>query len=193
MSRFVLLLLAALAAAACAKAEPPEARPCDGGPTAAVVDPALLAFLSQARSAHHVADAREAAGEREAALKALKSVTTAAKPPGNAPEVEEVLADTRARVADLLSQSGRFEDAEAEIAAGLENAAAPTYFRGHLFEVRGAVEERREKALRVKGDGQEADRARERALSAYEEAMRIQAQVIADSVGRAAPARSPSK
>ncbi len=190
-----LLLLAGLLLVACAKNEPRDERPC--GPAAAVVDPALLAFLSQARSAHHVADAREATGDSAAALRALTTLTEAARPPGNAPEVEEVLADTHARIADLLSQASRFEESESAIAAGLESARSPTYFRGHLFEVRGALEERREKALRAKNRGQEADQARERSLAAYEEAMKIQAQVIQavveDSAQRAAPAPSSSK
>ena len=154
-----------------------------------VVDPVLLAFLSQARSAHHVADQREAEGDVAAALRALETLTSAQKPPGGAPEVEEVLADTRARSADLLSRAGRFDQAEAELSAGLENAKAASYFRGHLFEVRGLLEERRGKALRSAGRGQEADQARDRSLTAYEEAMKIQAEVIR----RATPAASAAK
>lgn len=157
------------------------------------MDTALLAFLSQARSAHHVADAREASGDGAAALRALRGLTEAVKPPGAPPEVEEVLADTRARMADLLSQAGQFDEADAAIAAGLRNAPGPSYFRGHLMEVRGAVEERREKALRGQGRGQEADSARERSLAAYEEAMKIQAEVIDQSLRRAGPAPSASK
>jgi hypothetical protein len=195
------LFLAGWALAACAKNErhdEPRGEPrCDCAPAERVVDPALLAFLSQARSAHHVADLKEAAGDQPAAIRALAELTDTAKPPGTAPEVDEVLADTRARLADLLSQAGQFDRAEAEVVAGLEHARARTYFRGHLFEVRGLLEERREKALRVKGHGQEADRARERSLGAYEEAMKIQAQVIEKSIdqttGRGAPAPSAPK
>lgn len=178
-----LLLALALGLGGCKKNEPPPPSPCPActcpdAPPEHVVDPALLAFLSQARSAHHAADQHEGAGDRAAALRVLQALTDARRPPGAAPEVDEVLADTRARVADLLSQAGRFEQADAEIATGLESARDSTYFRGHLFEVRGVVEERREKALRVKGRGQEADQARGRSLAAYEEAMKIQAEVI---------------
>jgi hypothetical protein len=148
-----------------------------------------LAFLSQARSAHHVADQREAEGDVTAALRALQGLTTGPKPPLGSPEVNEVLADTRARIADLLSRSGRFEQADREVEEGLTSAKQPSYFRGHLFEVRGLVEERREKALRGNGRAQEADQARERSLSAYEEAMKIQAEVIqkASPIGSAGP------
>jgi hypothetical protein len=158
-----------------------------------VVDPALLAFLSQARSAHHVADQREEAGDAAGALRVLQSLTDAPKPAGGAPEVEEVLADTRARIADLLSRAGDYDKADAAIAAGLENAQTPTYFRGHLFEVRGLVEERRAKALRAKGRGPEADQARERSLTAYEEALKIQGKVIENTTRQAPPATSAPK
>jgi hypothetical protein len=180
-----LVLLSALVLGGCSRQEPRD----DCGPPERVVDPVLLAFLSQARSAHHVADQREAEGDVSAALRALTGLVSGPKPPLGAPEVGEVLADTRARIADLLSRSGRFEQAEREIEEGLTSAKEPSYFRGHLFEVRGLVEERREKVLRSKGKAQEADQARERSLSAYEEAMKIQASVIqqaspAGSAGR---------
>ena len=180
LAGWAVLLSALLALAGCSRSE----RGDDCGPSERVVDPVLLAFLSKARSAHHLADQLEAAGDVASALRALQSLTSGAAPPGKAPEVDEVLADTRARVADLMSRAGRFDQADAEVSAGLEHAKGPSYFRGHLFEVRGLVEERREKALRGKGRGQEADQARDRSLDAYEEAMKIQAEVI----GSAAPA-----
>ena len=194
-------LLVALVTGACAKNESPQparsSRSCDCEAPQAIVDPALLAFLSRARSAHHIADQREAAGDEPAALRVLQSLTEAPKPAGTAPEVEEVLADTRARLADLLSRAGNYDEAEAAIRAGLENASAATYFRGHLFEVRGLVEERHSKALRAQGRGQEADSARERSLTAYEEAMRIQSQIIeknlANTTRSAPPATSTRK
>jgi tetratricopeptide (TPR) repeat protein len=178
------LLLSLVLVGSCSRRE----EPCECGSSSAVVDATLLAFLSRARSAHHVADAREASGDVAGAVTALRALVEAVKPPGRAPEVEEVLADTRARLADLLGQQGRFDEADAVLDAGLENAPAPTYFRGHLFEVRGAVEERREKALRAAGQGPKADAARERSLAAYEEAMKIQAQVIQGAIPGAAPA-----
>jgi hypothetical protein len=171
-----LVVLAALALGGCAKD-----RSQDCGPNERVVDPVLLAFLSQARSAHHVADQREATGDIAAALRALEGLTAGPKPAGEVPEVAEVLADTRARIADLLSRLGHFDQADKEIEAGLSSARATSYFRGHLFEVRGLLEERREKALRSTGRTQEADQARERSLSAYEEAMKIQAAVIQEA------------
>lgn len=182
---WVLLLSCAFALGGCSRRE----RNDDCGEQTRVIDPVLLAFLSQARSAHHLADQHEAKGDRTSAMRALQGLTSGAVPPGNAPEVDEVLADTRARIADLMSQAGRFDQADAELAQGLTHAKDPTYFRGHLFEVRGLVEERREKALRGTGRGQEADQAHERSLDAYEEAMKIQAEVIGSAVAAPAPPR----
>jgi len=171
---FYLLLLTVLLCGACSREQARD----DCGPSERVVDPVLLAFLSQARSAHHVADQHEAAGDTAAALRALQGLVNAPKPAQHAPEIGEVLADTQARIADLSSRAGRFEQADRALEEGLESAKEPTYFRGHLFEVRGLVEERREKALRGTGRGAEADQAKERSLAAYEEAMKIQAAVI---------------
>jgi hypothetical protein len=106
--------------------------------------------------------------------------------PGGAtppPEAREVLADTRARLADLESRRGRFDDAAKHVDRGLEQAREVTYFRGHLFEVRGLVEERRAKQLRDKGDTAGADAAKKRALDAFEQSMDIQAEVIGSALG----------
>lgn len=185
MSKTAWLLLAcgALALGGCSRRETSD----DCVEATRVVDPVLLAFLSKARSAHHVADQHEAKGDRTSALRALEGLTSEPAPSGGLPEVDEVLADTRARTADLMSQAGRFDQADAELTQGLAHAKTPTYFRGHLFEVRGLVEERREKALRSAGRGQEADQAHERSLEAYEAAMKIQAEVIGSAVGSPAP------
>jgi tetratricopeptide (TPR) repeat protein len=171
--RLAQLLVVALCLGACSKKAVD-----DCGPPGRVVDPVLLAFLSQARSAHHLADQYESKGDVPGALRSLEALTRAPRPPGGAPEASEVLADTRARSAELLSRVERFDQATEAIEQGLEDAKEPSYFRGHLFEVRGLVEERREKAHRSAGRGPEADVAHERSLAAYEEAMKIQAEVI---------------
>jgi tetratricopeptide (TPR) repeat protein len=167
------LALSLLCLGACTRSEPG-----DCGPAERVVDPVLLAFLSKARSAHHVADQSEEMRDVPAALSSLARLLEGPTPPGDAPEVTEVLADTRARIADLLSRSGRFDEASAQLDAGLQAMREQNYFRGHLFEVRGLLEERRAKALGEAGRTADAEKARERSLMAYEEAMKIQAAVI---------------
>jgi hypothetical protein len=176
-SALVLLLLLVFA---CAR-KPDELEPCHDDKSARPVDPTLLAFLSRARAAHHLADQAEASHDLVAALKALRQVTDGPRPLGNAagaPEVNEVLADTLAREADLESQRGDHDAASRLVEQGLGLVPTTTYFRGHLFEVRGIAEERRAAKLAAEGSQADAAKAKARALEALEEAMRIQAEVI---------------
>ena len=180
-----LVLVAALAASAGCSMER-RAPACDENDAGQPVDPALLAFLSRARSAHHAADAHEARGDLAASAREIEAVVNGALPPGPAaPEVREVLADSLARLAELATRANDFAAAERHVGRGLELVPEPSYFRGHLVEVRGSMEEQRSKALEAAGDKAGAASARERALAAFQEAMRIQDDVIK----RAAPKR----
>ena len=145
-----------------------------------VVDPALLAFLSKARAAHHQADLAEDDKDPARALADVEKIT-AGPLPGGKPvpaEVAEVIADARARLADLQSASGDVDAALREIDAGLAYAVTPTHFRGHLFEVKGIVLERRHAALKEKGDLKGAERVKGEAITAFNEAIEIQNKVI---------------
>lgn len=187
MKRLLLLLVCA-ALGAC-KAE--SAAPCVERDAGAPVDPALLAFLSRARSAHHRADGSEDAKDLRGALLPLSELVSGAVPKTRnelAPEAREVLSDTRARMADLESQLGEFDAALADVNRGLELAGEPSYFRGHLYETLGVVQERRSKAL-APTDPAGAAAAKKLAMDALEEAMRIQEGVIRN----AAPAASGLK
>jgi hypothetical protein len=141
------------------------------------VDDVLLAYLSNARSLHHEADLAEDGGDPQKAIAALDRLLT--KPePRKAPEIDEVVADTHARVADLQSRVGQFDVAAKHVDDGLLRAPSVSYFRGHLLEVRGLLEERRAKDLLGKGDAAGAAQAKERAMKAYEEAIAVQDEVI---------------
>lgn len=144
----------------------------------AVVDPPLLAFLSLARAAHHEADLAMEGDERARAVAALARVTSAAWSGKKPPELVEVTADTFARIADFESEAGKFDEASRAVDAGLALATEATHYRGRLFELRGVVEQRREKALKDKGDKVGAAKAREIALDAFGQAMDIQEDVI---------------
>lgn len=146
-----------------------------------VVDPVLVAYLSRARAAHHQADLAEAKGDHAAAVRALHELASARRPA--TPEADEVAADTRARLAELRSAAGDFEAALADIEAGLALAKTPTHFRGHLFEVRGVVWERRSAALAAAGDDRGAAEARERAIAEFARAIEVQDEVIERALG----------
>jgi hypothetical protein len=172
-------LLVALLILGCSRRE----RSCGPASGGAPVDPALLAFLSRARAAHHIADSQEE-HQPQAALKTLRAIVEGPLPgrPGTRPaEVLEVLADTAARVADLESQANDFEAAVQSISNALPWVPESNYFRGHLYEVLGLVEERRSQALTRAGNAAAAELAKSRALLAFEQSMSIQAEVIRSS------------
>lgn len=174
MSRALGLAAAALlvvATLACGCGRRDDSRP---------VDVALVAWLSKARSVHHLADLAEDENDLAGALASLDRLATGELPPGGptAPEVDEVLADTLARVAELRARLGAFDEAERALVSGLEHAREPSYFRGHLLEVRGLLHERRAKALAATGDATGAERERAAAAQASLEAIAIQEQVI---------------
>jgi hypothetical protein len=154
-----------------------------------VVDPELLAFLSKARAAHHQADLAEDAKDKAGAIRVLDRLVSGPRPggPTPAPEVAEVTADTRARLAELRSGLGQFDAATKDVEAGLALATTPTHFRGHLYEVMGLVHERRMKSLDAGGDHAGADHERKLAIDAYEKAMATQDDVIKRALPTAEP------
>ncbi len=161
----------------CDRAE--SARP-EGEP-AAVVDNELLAFLSLARARHHEANLLEQNGDVAGAITALRKIVAAPQPhPGQRlPEVEEVLADTYARIAELELQSKDTTGAQHDVETGLLHATDPTYFRGHLLEVFGIIEEAHTADLADAGQTAQADKARAHALQLLREAVDVQEAVIA--------------
>lgn len=142
----------------------------------------VIAFLSKARAAHHNADLLEAKGELPRAIDAVRAITEGPRPKdaggGLSPEVREVLADAHARLADLESRTDDFEGALKEIEAGLAQAPEVTHYRGHLFETRGVVLERRMKSFETSGDATRAAADRLAALEAFDMAISIQDEVI---------------
>lgn len=149
---------------------------------APVVDMELMAFLSEARALHHQANLKEEAGDLSGAAGAMQRLVNARQPRAKAPEVEEVLADAYARLAELELKQDHLEPAQKAIASGLAHAPEPTYFRGHLVEVQGLVEEARSQALADAGKPAEAAKAREKAIQLLEEVVKIQDQVIQKSL-----------
>jgi tetratricopeptide (TPR) repeat protein len=151
---------------------------CDEG--MAVVDTDVMAFLSKARALHHEANVEEAAGNVDGAIASLSALVKSPipRPTTKVPEIEEVLADTYARLADLRLQKGDLDGASTDVDAGLAHATAPTYFRGHLLEVQGILEEARAARLADGGKAQDAERARAKAVELLRQAVDIQDQVI---------------
>lgn len=160
---------------------PAKVPPCPEVGAGTPVDKVLVAFLGKARAAHHSADLLEDHNDREGAVKMLEGLLSGQRIPER-PEAQEVVADTRGRLADLKSQLGRFDEAAREVDSGMALVKGTTYYRGHLLEVRGLVHERHAKELRSRGDLGAAKLAEAAALDAFEASMRVQQQVIDDAL-----------
>lgn len=186
MKRLAFLLVALVALVGCEVAAPTGQNEvaCTCEANARPVDPALLSFLSKARAIHRQADAAEGQGEKAKALAALEGLVSGPVP-GRRSEIDEVLADTRARMAELRGALGQWEAAEKDIQQGLERAREVSYFRGHLFEVQAVVEERR--AASLTSDPAAASQARARAIRAAEQAVEIQDQVLRRALEKELP------
>lgn len=152
---------------------------------AAVVDEALLAWLSRARALHHLADMAEDSGDLDRAIALLTRLIGEPRLPDGYAEQADVLADTYARLAELRSRKGDHREALREIAVGFEFARERSYYRGHLFEVRGVVTARLAKELEAAGKHEEALRFRTEAMAASGMAVRIQEEVIRTTLGDA--------
>ena len=156
----------------------------------APLDTEIMAFLSEARALHHEANMKEESGDLAGAGVAMDRLVAAQRPHPERkagqppPEVEEVLADAYARLAELRLKNGELDRAAAAVKSGLEHVTEATYFRGHLVEVQGLVEEARGAQLADAGKPAEAARAREHAIQLLEEVVRIQEQVIQRSLGK---------
>lgn len=174
----VLVLLGGFAVTSgCARRETAD----EGAPA---VDTALMAFLSEARALHHQANLAEESGDLPGAVRAMDRLVGATRPHAErrTPEVEEVLADAYARLAELRLKKGELEPARLAVKSGLEHVAEATYFRGHLIEVDGLIEEARSAKLADAGQIEGAKRAREHAIQLLEEVVKIQEQVIQHSL-----------
>jgi hypothetical protein len=154
----------------------------DAGP---VVDVEVMAFLSEARALHHEANIKEDDSDLAGALAAMDRLVHATRPHAGQkiPEVEEVLADAWARAAELQLKKHDLESAKKAVAEGLAHAPEPTYFRGHLLEVEGIVEEASAADLADAGNKDEAQKARARAIALLREAVSVQEQVIGKALG----------
>ncbi len=157
----------------------------DGEPPPPPIDTELMAFLSEARALHHQANLREDLGDLDGAIAAMERLAAAphSRPRERTPpEIEEVLADTYARVAELRLRKGDLEAAVRAVETGLTHAPDSTYFRGHLLEISGLVEETRAGIADDAGQPDAARQSRQRAIALLEEVVRIQEAVIQRSL-----------
>jgi hypothetical protein len=160
----------------------------DGG---VAIDTQVMAYLSEARALHHVANLAED-DDVPRAIAALDQLTHAARPhpDDRVPEIEDVLADTYARKAELHVRQGELGKASASVTEGLKHAPGPGFFRGHLLEVQGITEEARAAELRDAGQVAAAAEAKARAFDLLHQAVLVQERFVSESLpGDATPQR----
>ena len=182
-TRILLAVVAVAASVAWTGCNAPQggagACPCESAELPPPVGTTLMAYLSKARAVHHEADLLEQDQRWADAAARLESlIATPAPGGGTLPEVQEVLAETFARVAEMRGRLGQFDEADKAVQQGLRRAPAGSYFEGHLFEVRGVNEQRRAERLAEQGDASGARTAREAAMKAFERAVEIQDHVV---------------
>ncbi len=184
-----ILALALAIGAGCAKKDAaPGSAP---SPAAAVLDASgtvdleVMAFLSEARALHHEANIREDEGDLPSAITVMRRLVGATRPHAgeSVPEVLEVLADAWARIAELELKRRDLDEAAKAVKEGLAHAPDATYFRGHLLEVEGVIEEARAADFSDAGKKDDAQRARARAIALLQEAVKVQEQVIGRALG----------
>ncbi|MBS2015152.1 MAG: hypothetical protein JST00_19835 [Deltaproteobacteria bacterium] len=182
----VAAVLVALAVSAGAAAAWPSCARHEGEEPPAAVDLDLMAFLSAARALHHEANLEEESGRLPKAIDAMNRLVALGVPrPGRkTPEVEEVFADAYARLAELHLKNGDLDRAASAVDKGLSHVEGVTYFKGHLVEVQGLIEEARAARFADGGNAGEAAKSREKAIQLLEEVVRIQDQVIRESLAK---------
>jgi len=173
-------LTLSVALVACRGQEQQAAPNCTETSQAPAIDNEVMAFLSGARARHHVADLKEDASDLAGAADEMEKLVAMPKPHPNmvVVEVEEVLADAYARLAELRLRLGDKAAASRSVGKSLEHADAPTYFRGHALEVKGLIDSAAYKELLAAGKTAEAEEARQRAMDALDQAAQVQYQVI---------------
>jgi hypothetical protein len=131
-------------------------------------------WVTQAESAHHVADERIGQGDIDGARNALRSATESKAPKGTNPEDARVVRqDLYYRLAALELSQNKPNDAERWASVGLELGRGTDVFTANLFIARG-------KALERRGDASGASRD-------YHDALLITEALLDKSLGKGNP------
>ena len=131
---------------------------------------ALMLSLGQARNYHHKADLLVSVGKLDEAADAVAKVLEIAFP-AKAPESEDVLSDTRARLAKLRVMQDRLDEAMTLVDEGISASSRESFFLANLYTVRGEIFEA--KARVAEPNSQEAREAKLDAIKAFDASIQI--------------------
>lgn len=130
----------------------------------------LMLCLGQAKNFHHKADVLLSDGKLDEAADEVENIL-AIPFPTNAPESEDALLDTRARLAKLRIAQDRLDDALELVDEGIRTTERKSFFLANLHTVRGEVFEARSKSFEPGSD--EANRAKLEAIGAFDTSIQI--------------------
>jgi predicted negative regulator of RcsB-dependent stress response len=91
--------------------------------------------------------------------------------PKDAPESEDALLDTRARLAQMRAAQGRLDEAMKLVDDGIASSSRKSFFLANVHTVRGEIFEAKADAAEVGSDA--ANRAKMQALKAFDASIQI--------------------
>jgi hypothetical protein len=175
MTRLLVInLLIALVFVPSCKEEAPAKQ--QGGSVTELAEPenalteALMVGLGQARNYHHKADLLVSEGKIDEAAEAVAKVLEIPFP-ADASESEDVILDTRARLAKLRVMQDRLDEAMILVDKGISLSTRGSFFLANLHTVRGEIFEARAKA--AEPNSEEADAAKIDAIKSFDASIQI--------------------
>ncbi len=180
--RFIIVMLALLLAATCASET--DSAVSQRGALTVLVEPEtalskeLMLSLGQAKNYHHKADVLLSDGKLDEAADEVAKIMHVPFPE-DAPESEDALLDTRARLAKMRMSQGKLAEAMILVDEGISEASRPSFFLANLHTVRGELFEAQAGAALP---GSEASRhAKIEAIAAFDTSIQINAALL-DSI-----------
>lgn len=130
----------------------------------------LMLSLGQAKNFHHKADVLMSDGKLDEAAIEIAKILQIPFPSG-APESEDALLDTRARLAKLRVAQGTLDEAMTLVDEGIASASRESFFLANLHTVRGEIFEATANAAEAGSD--ESKRAKLEAIAAFDASIQI--------------------
>lgn len=135
----------------------------------------LMLSLGQAKNFHHKADVLLSDGKVDEAAEQVAKILEIPFP-ADSPESQDVLLDTRARLAKLRVVQGRLVDAMSLVDQGIRTTSRESFFLANLHTVRGEVFEA--KAAMAEEGSEESDQAKREAIKAFDTSIKINERLL---------------
>ncbi|MGN6107895.1 MAG: tetratricopeptide repeat protein [Kofleriaceae bacterium] len=136
------------------------------------IDQELMVFLGQAKNFHHKAKVYASEGKLDDAIAAVRQILSLRYPSG-APEAEDVRLDARARLAKLLLNQNKLDEAMRVVSEGLAPRQRESFFVANLHTVQGEIHEALAAQYAADNQPAKADGERRAAIDAYDRSIQI--------------------